>query len=66
MKLIQSPKHSKMVRKVNFLPQVLLKEVRTYGYEDSPAMVLKANSKSPLDSLDRNSGEGAALYEFIA
>jgi hypothetical protein len=33
MKLIQSPKHSKMVRKVN-LPQGLLKEAEPYGYED--------------------------------
>jgi cytochrome c len=29
------------------------------GYE-----LAKANSKSPLDSLDRNSGEGAALFEI--
>ena len=37
-----------------------------YGYEDSPAgyELAKANSKSPLDSLERNSGEGAALFEI--
>jgi mono/diheme cytochrome c family protein len=62
--LIQSPKHSKMVRKVNFLPQGLLKRFRTW-LRDSPAgyELAKANSKSPLDSLDRNSGEGA-LFEI--
>jgi hypothetical protein len=53
----------KMVRKVNFLPQGLLKRFRTHGYEDTPAgyELAKANSKSPLDSLDRNSGEGGAI-----
>jgi hypothetical protein len=42
-----SESNSKMVRKVNFLPQGLLKE-EPYGYEDSPAgyELAKANSKS--------------------
>jgi mono/diheme cytochrome c family protein len=42
-----------------------IKEVSNLMVEDSPAgyELAKANSKSP-DSLDRNSGEGAALYEL--
>jgi hypothetical protein len=57
----------KMVRKVNF-PSGTIKEFRTYGYEDTPAgyELAKANSKSPLDSLDRNSGEGARYLRYIA
>jgi mono/diheme cytochrome c family protein len=56
----------KMVRKVNFLPQGLLKEVSNLMVTRTPAgyELAKANSKSPLDSLDRNSGEGAALFEI--
>jgi hypothetical protein len=55
----------KMVRKVNFLPQGLLKRFRTLWLRGLSCRELaKANSKSPLDSLDRNSGEGAALFEI--
>jgi hypothetical protein len=37
-----------------------------YEYENTPAGYesAKANSKSPLDSLDRNSGKGQALFEI--
>jgi hypothetical protein len=56
-----------MGRKVNFLPQGLLRGFEPYGYEDSPLYELaKANSKSPLDSWIEILAKVRHFMRFIA
>jgi hypothetical protein len=52
MKLIQSPKHSKMVRKVS-ASGTIKRGFEPYGYEDSPAGMNLLKQIKSLDSLDR-------------
>ena len=67
MKLIQSLMLSKMVKKVNFLLDgTINRGFEPYEYENTTEgyELAKANLKSPLDSLDRSSDKGQALYEI--